>query len=131
MKDLNLKKAMKKINIVDDYFIQKTLQQEGEDHLSKVLDKMFEAKLQYDKGRPKKWVVTFVFFLVGFFIGGFLPWVTNLLGNSLYDRKNIDKIMMDYLGSERFENVLTDELLVVAYEYNQAEPRFFSKYFSH
>ena len=39
--------------------------------------------------------------------------------------------MMDYLGSERFDNVLTDELLVVAYEYNQAEPRFFSKYFSH
>lgn len=39
--------------------------------------------------------------------------------------------MMDYLGSEKFDNILTDELLVVAFEYNQQEPRFFSRYFSH
>ena len=96
-----------------------------------VLHKMIEAKLNYAKGRPKKWVVTFVFVLLGFFIGGFLPWITNLLSNSLYDRKNIDKIMMDYLGAEKFDNILTDELLVVAFEYNQQEPRFFSRYFSH
>lgn len=39
--------------------------------------------------------------------------------------------MMDYLGDQKFGEILTDELLVVAYEYNQAEPRFFSRYFAH
>lgn len=92
---------------------------------------MKTAKAEYNRGRPKKWVVTFLFVLLGFFIGGFLPWISNLLGNSLYDRSNIDGIMMEYLGNETFKNILTDELLVVAYEYNQAEPRFFSKYFAH
>lgn len=87
--------------------------------------------MNYNQGRPKKWIVTALFVLLGFFIGGFFPWLGNLLSNSLYDRSNIDKIMVDYLGSEKFDGILTDELLVVAYEYNQAEPRFFSKYFAY
>ena len=38
--------------------------------------------------------------------------------------------MKDYLGGARFGEALTDELLVVAYDYNSQEPRFFSKFFA-
>jgi len=38
--------------------------------------------------------------------------------------------MKDYLGAARFGEALTDELLVVAYDYHSQEPRFFSKYFA-
>ena len=34
------------------------------------------------------------------------------------------------VGKYKFSDVLSDELLVVAYDYNSQQPRFFSKYFS-
>ena len=39
--------------------------------------------------------------------------------------------MHDLLGDYNFTGALTQELLVVAYEYNSQEPRFYSKYFTH
>lgn len=39
--------------------------------------------------------------------------------------------MTELLGSYGFMSILTNELLVVAYEYNSQEPRFYSKYFVH
>lgn len=71
---------------------------------------------------------------VGFFIGSFvgyaIPQGLSFLNNSLYSRESLEKIMDDYLGYAQIEDALTDELLVVAYNYNGQEPRLFSKYFS-
>ena len=66
----------------------------------------------------------------GAIFGYFFPFIINMLSNSLYDRTNIEKIMVEFLGDSYFGDALTDELLVVAYDYNSQEPRFFSKYFS-
>jgi hypothetical protein len=38
--------------------------------------------------------------------------------------------MNDYLGHANFSQILTDETLIVAYDYNSQQPRFYSKYFS-
>mmetsp|Transcript_12911 Transcript_12911/g.20010 ORF Transcript_12911/g.20010 Transcript_12911/m.20010 type:complete len:97 (-) Transcript_12911:341-631(-) len=38
--------------------------------------------------------------------------------------------MKNLLGHYNIDEVLTDEILIVAYDYNSQEPRFFSKYFS-
>lgn len=38
--------------------------------------------------------------------------------------------MDDYLGEANITEAITDELLIVAYEYNTMEPRFFSKYYA-
>jgi patatin-like phospholipase/acyl hydrolase len=38
--------------------------------------------------------------------------------------------MDDKLGKNNFTSLMTDELLVVAYDYNSQEPRFYSKYFA-
>ena len=38
--------------------------------------------------------------------------------------------MQDLLGSYNIKDVLSDEILIVAYDYNSQEPRFYSKYFS-
>lgn len=67
---------------------------------------------------------------IGAIIGYIFPAIVNKLSNSLYDRANLEKIMLDFLGDSDFSHVLTDELLVVAYDYNSQEPRFFSKYFA-
>ena len=39
--------------------------------------------------------------------------------------------MEELLGDFNIDQAITDELLVVAYDYNSQQPRFFSKYFSH
>lgn len=38
--------------------------------------------------------------------------------------------MQELLGDAHINDAITDELLVVAYDYNSQQPRFFSKYFS-
>jgi len=38
--------------------------------------------------------------------------------------------MQTLLGKYKIDEVLSDEVLIVAYDYNSQEPRFFSKYFS-
>jgi len=50
--------------------------------------------------------------------------------NSKYDRSGLDSIMTDYYGGKNVEDAITDEVLIVAYEYNSQQPRFYSKYFT-
>ena len=48
----------------------------------------------------------------------------------MYRRENLEAIMEDLLGDFQFQDAMTDELVVTAYEYNSQEPRFYSKYFA-
>lgn len=38
--------------------------------------------------------------------------------------------MFDKLGAAGIMDVLTDEILIVAYDYNSQEPRFYSKFYA-
>ena len=38
--------------------------------------------------------------------------------------------MKDYLGNSAFDDILTDDVMVVAYDYNSQEPRFYSKWYA-
>ncbi len=70
------------------------------------------------QNRPKKWVMTGVGIVLGIVLGIFLPMAFNALNSSLYKRVNLEQIMDDYLGAYHLEQALTDELLIVAYDYN-------------
>jgi patatin-like phospholipase/acyl hydrolase len=67
--------------------------------------------------------------MLGIVLGSTLPQGIKALNSSLYKRYKLEKLMGLYLGDNSFDNLLTDELMVVAYDYNAQEPRFFSKYF--
>lgn len=68
--------------------------------------------------------------LVGIILGVKIPVLIHKLLNAKYSRKSLDKIMEVLVGKYRIDETLSDELLIVAYDYNSQEPRFFSKYFS-
>lgn len=51
-----------------------------------------------------------------------------MLGSSKFSRKSLDKVMKGYFGQRHFPEMTTNELMVISYEYNSQEPRFFSKY---
>lgn len=42
----------------------------------------------------------------------------------------MDKLMKELLPNGKVKDATTTEVLIVAYEYNSQEPRFYSKYFS-
>jgi len=68
--------------------------------------------------------------LLGIFAGYFVPWVINRVTHATYQRVELEKIMDHYLGDSTFEQILTDECMVVAYDYNSQEPRFYSKWYT-
>jgi len=62
--------------------------------------------------------MTVIGLLLGIVLGIFLPMGFNQLNSSLYKRDNLEDIMDDYLGAYNVKDALTDELLIVAYDYN-------------
>ena len=68
--------------------------------------------------------------MLGIILGASLPRIINLLTSSLYDRVEIEGLMRELVGNRNISEAMTDELLLVAYEYNSQEPRLYSKYFS-
>ena len=56
--------------------------------------------------------------VIGIFFGVEIPKVTNMVGSSKYSRNSLDNVMKTLLGEYKFSDALTQELLVVAYEYN-------------
>ena len=84
----------------------------------------------YERNKPKQWVVLIFGTIVGLLIGAYVPSLVNMLLNSLYSRKQLDKIMKDLLGDYKISEALTDEIMITAYEYNSQQPRFYSKYFA-
>ena len=88
------------------------------------------AKITYEKNRYKKWVVCLLGVLIGSILGLAVPGIYGVLNNSLYDRKAIEGLMDELIGKKNISAAMQDELLVVAYDYNSKQPRFYSKHFS-
>ena len=67
-------------------------------------------------------------------LGGIGSWVfptlLSVLDKSLYDRKPLEDLMREKVGERFIKEAMTDELLVVAYDYNSQSPRYYSKYFT-
>lgn len=84
----------------------------------------------YECCKVFKWVVLGIFILFGLIVGYYAPQYIYKARNGLYDRTGLDEMMEAYYGDKTVEDALTDEILIVAYEYNSQQPRFYSKYFA-
>lgn len=71
-----------------------------------------------------------VFIIVGtLFMIGFSTMIT-FATNSLYNREAIESLMRDMIGRRNITEIITDELMVVTYEYNSHSPRLYTKFFA-
>lgn len=68
--------------------------------------------------------------LIGCLLGLGVPKISSVLSSSLYDRSAIEGLMDELIGQKNISSAMQDELLVVAYDYNSKQPRFYSKYFA-
>jgi len=86
--------------------------------------------LQIKANRPKRWIVMAAGIFLGIIICQSVYFLYFKICLSKYSRQSLDGIMKDLLGAHDFDDILSDELMIIAYNYNGQEPRFFSKFFS-
>jgi hypothetical protein len=67
--------------------------------------------------------------IVGFGTSSLFVLGINTLGFSLYNRNGLDIKTKEYLGTTNWDDIMVDDLFIVAYSYNAEEPRFYSKWF--
>ena len=70
--------------------------------------------------------------LIGFILMGIVGWllmpVLFSLTHSAYDRKGVESICDRMFKDVRLLDSLTEEVVIVSYEYNSHQPRIFSKF---
>ena len=94
-----------------------------------VKTQLHQTIVEYEENTWRKWVVVAVGLLLALVLGIKLPPVWFMATHSKYRREGVEAVMQAKIGGKNFDQILTDELLVVAYDYNNLEPRFYSKYF--
>jgi patatin-like phospholipase/acyl hydrolase len=79
--------------------------------------------------RFKKWFL----FVLGVVLGVFMAIIAKLVilktSNALYDRSGLEEQVYEKFVNRTFDDIAVDELVINAYEFNEQEPRFYSKYF--
>jgi len=95
-------------------------------HQMAMLDK---AVTHYERKKPLKWCVVVISFIMATALASALPSFFNNLLGATYDRHKLDLLMKDRLSAAKFDNILTDEILIVSYDYNSQQPRFYSKFY--
>lgn len=95
---------------------------------------LIASRNRYEQNKPLKWVCVFIGMLFSYIIGyELIPQLAHMYQfnhTGLNPRNGIDTLISDIFGQEpRLENILTEETLIMSYEYNSQTPRFFSKYF--
>ena len=85
---------------------------------------------QYERRSIFKWAVTAIFAFFGVVAAYYGPLYLGKFEISLYKRDGLDELTKAYFGTKNVEDALTDEILLVAYEFNTHQPRFYSKYFA-
>ena len=100
------------------------------EQLKALKEELDEKTNRYECLSIFKWVVFVTFIIIGLAAGVVVPSNIYKLHKGLYSREGLDKMMNQYYGDKNVSDALTDELLIVAYEYNSQQPRFYSKYFT-
>lgn len=99
-----------------------------QNHIAETAASVTLAEREYNQKKPLKWVIFAVGLVIGALLGYGVPKLELMLDSSKFSRGSLDKIMYGYFGAKKFPDMLTNELMVISYEYNSQEPRFFSKY---
>jgi len=87
-------------------------------HVAETNASLLQAQKDYNQGRPKKWVVFAIGLVLGGLAGWGLPTLTLMLDSSKFSRSSLDNVMYNLLGHRHYPDVLTNELVVISYEYN-------------
>jgi patatin-like phospholipase/acyl hydrolase len=60
-------------------------------------------------------------------LGLIIPSVVKFIVSSMYDRSSLDRIIQSFIGNMMIKDIILDDILVISYEYESGEPRFYTK----
>lgn len=109
--------------------IQKLILTNDELMIDKAYVLLHSEMYRYKNGYFKKWMcLAFGLVLSSVFI---LPtiYLLQTLLFAKYDRSGMEDVARDEFTTTTFDQLAVDELLIPSFEFNQNEPRFYSKYF--
>ena len=109
--------------------LKNLLQTQDLNKVKEQLKNLKEKESKYKANTHRKWILVILGAFVGVFLGFFIPKIWAKLTKSAYSREGLEKVMYENLGNHTINQAITDETLIVAYDYNSQEPRLFSKYF--
>lgn len=92
---------------------------------------IYNEKSKIKKNKFKRWVCAVIGFIIGFALSSPAILLIQLSGYSFYSRTGLDANLQLHFGERDFNDLTISELMVISYEYNSKNPRFFSKYFLH
>ena len=92
------------------------------DQIKKVEESLVDRHLKYREKKGRKWFALVVGFFI-FGIGGYyaMPYLF-AFSHSGYDRSGIESITLEMFGYTKISDALTDEIVIVSYDYNNHEP---------
>ena len=103
---------------------------QNEIELEKAFALLLREKTKYKKNYFKMWLCTIIGVILGVLLAPLTLEIWEFTGYSLYDRTGLDLLAEEKLGNTTWNDILVDDLMITAYEYNSKQPRFYSKYFN-
>lgn len=104
------------------------LKSEDYDTLQQIHEKMQKKELKYREKKGRKWVVM----LLGMILLGILGWIMipyiNQLQHSLYNRLGLEGVVKEKFGETRVNEAITEEIMIVAYDFENHVPVLFTKH---
>lgn len=108
--------------------IKLELESDDADKLALAEKEMFKKDLKYRERKGRKYITM----LIGIFVVGLTAWfilpLFKKLTNSLYDRTGLEKVTTEQFGDARISDVLTEEVMIVTYDFKGQKPVIFTKY---
>jgi hypothetical protein len=91
---------------------------------------LLEVDNKYHETKGRKWIVMLIGTALFAGLGFYLMPKLYALTHSSYDRKGIESICERMFGNVNIDDALTDEVMIVSFEYNSHTPRLFTKWFA-
>ena len=86
--------------------------------IAKIEDYVLKEETQYHSKVGRKWIFVAIFPILVGVVGFFLiPKIYGLF-HSQFSRSGIERVTKEYFGEVMLSEAITDELMIVAYEYN-------------
>jgi patatin-like phospholipase/acyl hydrolase len=100
------------------------------DNLDSAEAKLDEMNTQYHEKAGNKYIIAVVTGLIfGLTTYFSLPFIYMATTNAFYDRRGVESLCNKYFGNDTMvTEALTEEIMIVSFDYNHHEPRLFTKY---
>ena len=86
-----------------------------------------KEKQNYYAKRSKRWIYCVVYAIIFGVLAYGACYVLQLSTKAQFDRQILDSKLLDIMGNYNVKDALSDEVFLVSYSYNYAEPRFYTK----